>query len=382
MEISNIKHSAINLPNLTPLRGFAAMAVVIFHFNEIVVQFVSQEQSMLLRKCYLMVDLFFIMSGFIMLHVYGESFSKSLSGKNFGTFIKARFARLYPLHLFTLLAAIILFYLSTAPVDAVLARINNPMAIPTNLLMLHSCGIHDIFTWNVPSWSISAEWWAYMVFPLLALLLSKNKRVGLFVIGFVAVALYFSIVFVLPRTNPFAPNIPNLNHDLDVTFDFGYLRGLAGFMMGMLVYVGYQNKKISQLFSKDIVSLCCILVLLVLMHFGLNDLFNIPLFMILVLCFSANEGFIAKICSKKSLQYLGDISYSIYMVHALLLFYIGDNFLKILGITFKDNEAHQVPFFSGLLASILFLLVVIIVSSITYYLIEKPCRRWLNKKLI
>ena len=186
MEISNLKHSAVNLPNLTPLRGFAALLVVYFHFNEIAVQFVKPEQTMFLRKCYLMVDLFFIMSGFIMLHVYGESFSKSLSGKNFGAFMKARFARLYPLHLFTLLAAIILFYVSTAPVDAISARVFNPMAIPTNLLLLHSCGFHDIFTWNVPSWSISAEWWAYMVFPFLALLLSKNKRIGLFVISFLA----------------------------------------------------------------------------------------------------------------------------------------------------------------------------------------------------
>lgn len=380
MEISNIKHSAINLPNLTPLRGFAALLVVIFHFNEIAVQFVKPEQTMFLRKCYLMVDLFFIMSGFIMLHVYGESFGKSLSGKNFGTFIKARFARLYPLHLFTLLAAIILFYVSTAPVNAVSARISNPMAISTNLLLLHSCGFHDIFTWNVPSWSISAEWWAYMVFPFLALLLSKNKRIGIFVIAILAIALYFSIVFLLPRTNPFAPEIPNLEHDLDVTFDYGYLRGLAGFMIGMLVYVGYQNKKISALFSKDIIGIASIIVLFVSMHFGFNDLVYIPLFMIVVLCFSTNEGAIAKICSLKPLQYLGDISYSIYMVHALIIFYAGDYLLESLGITFKDNEAHQVSFVSGLLACTLFAMIVIFVSSITYYLIEKPCRKWINKK--
>jgi peptidoglycan/LPS O-acetylase OafA/YrhL len=279
------------------------------------------------------------------------------------------------------MAAIILFYVSTAPVDSVSARIYNPRAIITNLLMLHSCGFHDIFTWNVPSWSISAEWWAYMVFPFLALLLSKNKIVGLFVIGLLAVSLYFSIVFILPRINPFAPNIPNLNHDLDVTYDFGYLRGIAGFMMGMLVYAAYQNKKISQLFSKDSIGAFSIIVLITLMHFGVNDLVYIPFLMLLVLSFSANEGFLAKICSLKTFQYLGDISYSIYMVHALFIFYAIDNFLKILGITFKDNEAHEVPFYTGLLACILFLLMIIIVSSITYYLIEKPCRRWLNKKL-
>lgn len=382
MVVSNIKHRAINLPNLTPLRGFAALFVVIFHFNEIFVQFVAQEQTMFLRKGYLMVDLFFIMSGFIMLHVYGESFSISVNIKKFSAFIKARFSRLYPLHLFTLLTAIILFYSSSVTVDPITARVCNPNAIITNLLMLHSCGLHDIFTWNVPSWSISAEWWAYMVFPFLALLVSKNKKVGIFVIGLMAIVIYYLIVFVLPRTNAFVPTIPNLIHDLDLTFDYGYLRGLAGFMMGMLVYIGFQNKMLNRIFSKDILGLCCIIVLIVLMHYGMNDLVYIPLFMVLVLCFSANEGFIAKICSVKVFQYLGDISYSIYMIHTLIIFIAGDYFLKVLGITFKVNEPHAVSFFYGLFACWLYVLAVILVASITYHLIEKPSRKWLNKKLV
>ena len=88
MKAHNLKNGVENIPNLTPLRGFAAMAVVLFHFNEILVLFVTQELTMLLRKCYLMVDLFFIMSGFIMLHVYGASFTNSIQQHTFWTFIK------------------------------------------------------------------------------------------------------------------------------------------------------------------------------------------------------------------------------------------------------------------------------------------------------
>jgi peptidoglycan/LPS O-acetylase OafA/YrhL len=174
MKAHNLKNGVENIPNLTPLRGFAAMAVVLFHFNEILVLFVTQEQTMLLRKCYLMVDLFFIMSGFIMLHVYGASFTNSIQKNTFWAFIKARFARLYPLHVFTLVASVVLFYTVSNATDPISSRIYNPNAIVTNLFMLHACGIHDIFTWNVPAWSISAEWWAYMVFPFLALLLAKE----------------------------------------------------------------------------------------------------------------------------------------------------------------------------------------------------------------
>lgn len=381
MKAHNLKNGVENIPNLTPLRGFAAMAVVLFHFNEILVLFVTQEQTMLLRKCYLMVDLFFIMSGFIMLHVYGASFTNSIQKNTFWAFIKARFARLYPLHVFTLVASVVLFYTVSNATDPISSRIFNPNAIVTNLLMLHACGIHDIFTWNVPAWSISAEWWAYMLFPFLALLLAKNKRLGTIIIGVMVVILYCAIVYFLPRINPFVPTIPNLNHDLDVTYDYGYLRGIAGFMMGMLTYVAYSKEKIVHLFTGDTIALVTILVLLVSMHFGWNDLVYIPLFVFLVLCFSSNEGKLALLCAQKPLQYLGDISYSIYMVHGLMLFFAGDFYLKLVGITFKEGEMRQIPFLSGLWSSLLFLGLVIGISSITYYGIEKPCRKWLNRKM-
>ena len=377
MEVSSIKHNVINLPNLTPLRAIAAMAVVVFHFNEISIVFVTQQQSMLLRKCYMMVDLFFIMSGFIMLHVYGESFSKAVNWKSFAKFIKARFARLYPLHFFLLLVLVILYFPPSAD-NPILTRINSFGAIISNLLLIQSFGLHDIFTWNVPSWSISAEWWAYMVFPFLAVLLARKKRIAIILIPLLAVGIYVSILYLLPRTNPFAPDIPYLDHDLDVTFDYGFLRGLAGFMMGMMTYIAYQNKRVYQFFSKDIICLVCIVVLIIAMHFGLLDLVYIPLFMLLVLCFSANENYLAKICESRSLQYLGDISYSIYMVHFFLLFTVGGYMVKkLLPI---ENEHEKVSFLTGFSISLLFLGFVIIVSSITYYLIEKPCRRWLNKK--
>lgn len=381
MKTLNLKNGVENIPNLTPLRGFAAMAVVLFHFNEILVLFVKQEQTMLLRKCYLMVDLFFIMSGFIILHVYGASFTNSIQKNTFWTFIKARFARLYPLHVFTLIASVVLFYSVSNATDPISVRIFNPNAIVTNLFMLHACGVHDIFTWNVPAWSISAEWWAYMVFPFLVLLLAKNKRLGTILIGVVAITLYCAIVYFLPRINPFVPTIPNLNHDLDVTYDYGYLRGIAGFMMGMLTYVAYTKEKIVHLFTRDSIALVTILVLLVSMHFGWNDLVYIPLFVLLVLSFAANKGLLARICSLKPLQYVGDISYSVYMVHGLMLFFAGDFYLKLVGITFKEGEMHQVSFVTGLWSSLLFLVLVILISSITYYGIEKPCRKWLNRKM-
>lgn len=362
------------ISNLTPLRGIAAIMIVVFHFEEILARFVKPENSMLIRKCYLMVDLFFIMSGFVMLHVYGKSFSWTLKSIDFFKFIRARFARLYPLHLFTLLLAIALFYGSHGPANP----INNPAAIPTHLLLLQSFGIHSIFTWNVPSWSISAEWWCYMLFPILVMMLSKNSK-SIYLLILLSATIYFSILYLLPRVNPFMPAVA-VPHNLDVTYDYGFLRGLAGFIAGMITYTLYQQQKIIQIFSKDAVGFICIGLTLIALHFGVNDIIYIPLFMLLVLGIAANSGIIHKIFLIRPLQYVGDISYSIYLMHGLLIFIIAAPLLQNMGYVYKGPGSLSLPFWTGLGICSLFLLVVIGVSSITYFLIEKPCRSWINGK--
>ena len=361
------------ISNLTPLRGIAAIMIVVFHFEEILARFVKPENSMLVRKSYLMVDLFFIMSGFVMLHVYGEDFSKAIKSNEFFKFIRARFARLYPLHLFTLLLAITMFYGNHSPANP----IQNPAAIPTHLLLLQSFGIHSVFTWNVPSWSISAEWWCYLLFPLFVLMLSKNNK-SIYLLILLSATIYFSILYLLPRVNPFVPTIP-VPHDMNVTYDFGFLRGLAGFMAGMVTYILYQQQKINQIFSKDIVAFICIALNLFALHLGVNDIIYIPLFMSLVLSIAANSGIIHKIFLIRPLQYIGDISYSIYLMHGLLIFLIAMPFLQSLGYVFK-GPGSVLPFWTGLGICSLFLLIVIGISSLTYFLVEKPCRRWINGK--
>ncbi len=366
----------VNLPNLTPLRGIAALMVAVYHFNSVVANFVSQQQSMLIEKCYLMVDLFFIMSGFIMLHVYELKFTNGISQRDYLKFIGARFARVYPLHFFTLLLSVALFYGLHEPASP----INNPMAIPTHLLLLHSFGIHNIFTWNVPSWSISAEWWAYVIFPLLVFVLAKLKNGGVILLSLLSLLLYFSIEYVLPRVNPFAPNLPVPN-DLNVTYDFGYVRGIAGFVAGMITYVCFKQKEVVRYFNNDWVSILLILITILLFHLGANDLLIVACFIMLVLAIAANEKIIHTLLTFRLLQYLGDISYSIYLMHGLAMFYVATPLILKLGYAYQGPGSVHISFFTGLWVCSVFLLSVIVISSLSYYFLEKPCRVWINKKI-
>jgi peptidoglycan/LPS O-acetylase OafA/YrhL len=363
------------LSNLTPLRAAAAIWVVVFHFSEIAAKFVSTERTLLLTKGYLMVDLFFIMSGFIIMHVYRQSFQSGISWNHFRRFIVARFARVYPLHFFTLLILILLVASGGAwnPVDSV-------AAIPTNLLLLHSFGIHEIFTWNVPSWSISAEWWAYMAFPLLAFFIYRKKGVAIFLLSLLIILAYVAIMIWLPRVNLIDPTHPH-PVNLDVTFDYGYLRGLAGFSFGMLVYEAFENGLLKELFQKDITALVIIIGILVSMHFGLNDGIIVILFAVLVYAFSLNQGRLHLICNNRLAQYLGKISYSIYLtqVFAMLPVFMG---VKLPGLVYVENfrGPATTSFWIGTGYCLINILIVIGISSLTYYKIEKPCRKFINAK--
>jgi peptidoglycan/LPS O-acetylase OafA/YrhL len=369
-----MNHKPTNIPNLTPLRGIAALMVAVYHFDGVIANFVSQQHTMLIQKCYLMVDLFFIMSGFIMLHVYGSTFTNMISKKDFLKFIGARFARIYPLHFFTLLLSVVLFYALQEPESPM----NNPLAIPTHLLLLHSFGIHSVFTWNVPSWSISAEWWAYMIFPLLVLFLGKYKNKGVILLSALSIILYFSILYFLPRVDPFVPTLP-VPHDLNVTYDYGYIRGIAGFIAGMITYICFQQKEIEKFFITDFASIFLILTTALLFHFGVNDLLIVMCFIPLVLAIAANQKGIYKLFQFRPLQYLGDISYSIYLIHSMAMFFVTVPILTALGYIFKGPGSLQIPFFTGFWVCALYLLGIIVISSASYFLIERPCRRILNR---
>jgi peptidoglycan/LPS O-acetylase OafA/YrhL len=363
------------LSNLTPLRAAAAIWVVVFHFSEIAAKFVSTDRSLIMTKGYLMVDLFFIMSGFIMSHVYKQSFQLSVSLKNFRRFIVARFARIYPLHLFTLLILILLVASAGAwnPVES-------KASIPTNLLLLHSFGIHNIFTWNVPSWSISAEWWAYMVFPLLALFIYRKKGAAIAILSLLVILIYLAIMFWLTRVNIFDPGQPRRTN-LDVTFDYGYLRGLGGFIFGMLIYEAYENRLLSKLFQKDITALSIIIGIILSMHFGLNDGIVIILFAALVYAFSLNQATVHTICNNRLAQYLGKISYSIYLmqVFVMLPVFMG---VKLPGLVYSEHSQGPATtsFWIGTGYCLINILLVVGVSSLSYYFIEKPCRKFINAK--
>ena len=371
-----LKHKAEYLSNLTPLRGIAALLVAIFHFEMAIARFVPAKLTMFFEKCYLMVDLFFIMSGFIILHVYKDDFTSRIERNSIKKYLVARFARIYPLHFFTMLllvTGVIIF----SPGGTYPNPIENPWAIPTGFLLLHSYYIHNIYTWNIPSWSISAEWAAYLLFPFLALFLNKKKLFALSTFFIIVIAAYISIMYFLPRKNYFFPSIP-VPHNLNTTYDYGYLRGIAGFITGMIVYKLYQWFSPKDIFNNDFFAATIIILVVLALHFAMNDAFCVILFAALVFSFALNNGYLHKCCNNRILQYIGKISYSIYLMQIFLQEPFSKG-LRLPGVVGFGRGKQNIAFGSGLGYCLIYLVLLLAISSVTYYIIEQPCRKWINR---
>jgi peptidoglycan/LPS O-acetylase OafA/YrhL len=150
------------LLGLASLRGIAAVCVMfhnlsIFCFDHIT----SVVPSKVVVKSYLLVDMFFVLSGFVLAHVYSQAFARGVNGKSYRNFMLARAARLYPLHLIILglLVAVEVANLLIAQFGDVPVRRDPFTATHSvgkmflNIFMLRGVG----HSWNDPGWPISAE---------------------------------------------------------------------------------------------------------------------------------------------------------------------------------------------------------------------------------
>lgn len=367
-----MKSSVKNIESLTPLRGIAALLVAVFHFQIYFIRFTSPQESMFIDKGYLMVDLFFIMSGFLIMHVYKEDFAKSVRGTSYLKFIRARFARIYPLHLILLLLLVALFYIKSFNAGGYW----EPNSIASHIFLLHSFPLNKDLTWNIPSWSISAEWWSYILFPFLSFTLSKNRKIAIGLMISVIILLYILLLFVVPRSYPL--NLTSgTEYNLDITFDYGFVRSISGFMTGMLLYLVYLSDRIKEIFNSDL--LCClyILLLVVAMHKGISDICFIPGFSILILFLTSNTRKISFAFNNRVLTYLGDISYSVYMIHFLLIIFLEMGLSKL---GYSHNAYKTLPFYTGLAICVAYVLTLLTLSAVSYKLVEKPCRNFINSK--
>lgn len=358
------------ISTLTPLRGLAAIWVVVFHFDAFMTfgpgkeGLMSKETTMLIGNGYLLVDFFFLLSGFIICHVYGDKLSQKKKGvtKNY---LMARFSRLYPLHLFALLFLFLQFAVLSSLSDEYFE--GNKGFFPVfdffvYLFMGQSSGILTNYSWNLPSWSIAAEWWTYIIAIFIIPIINKGSSK----ITYLFWALSITGLIVLAYFGG--------NGNLDYTLNFGTLRCLFEFVIGLGIYQVYKKVKDSDSFWKSdwafYVSLAGSYLFL---HLDIHDVIVIVFFSGVILSASLNTGVPYKILNIKPLQFLGDISYSIYLLQLFWLL-LWSTYVRV-------NYPEGIPSFSTNLLMLGILLTALIINSyLTYRFIEIPFQKMLRRK--
>src|ERR1700709_560293 len=163
--MSGAAHISTRFRALDGWRGVCALLVAAHHIE--VHGFLYWQP--LIRNAWLFVDFFFVLSGFVIAHAYGAHLEK---GPEIKAFVIRRFGRLWPLHAAMLLALIglELAHLAIAhghPIPGARPAFpagRAPSAILTNLFLVQSLGLHPYETWNGPAWSISTEFYTYLIF--------------------------------------------------------------------------------------------------------------------------------------------------------------------------------------------------------------------------
>jgi peptidoglycan/LPS O-acetylase OafA/YrhL len=256
--------------------------------------------------------------------------------------------------------------------------LEQPRDILPNVFLLQSFGVCRIYNWNIPSWSISAEWGAYLLFPFLALWISRQRKWAPVLLAVGVVAAWICIEYALPRRNPINPAIP-VPHNLNTTFDYGWLRGVAGFSAGMIMYQLYRLSGIDRVMGSDAASALILLLVAAGLHFAVNDALVVALFAAVVLNFALNNGVLHRVCNNRVLQYLGDISYSIYLMQIFLQEPFSHG-VRLPGVTGNARGRFNIDFWPGLGYCVIYLLLLVGIASVTYYVVERPCRKWINAR--
>lgn len=370
--------AAIRFEALDSWRGLAAIMVVLFH-----AQIVSNIHLLgIVRSGEAFVDLFFVLSGFVIAHAYLDKIS---TRRDMGRFFLLRLGRLYPLHIF-MVALFVLFEMAKTFVpglvnaaDPSFSGTNELSYLVSNALLLQAFLPPDTLSWNTPSWSISAEYLAYFLFAVAVLKQRKGIAFWL-LLAMVAAPLMLWMTSVQGMIS--APGT-------------GFLRAIYGFSVGALLYVlSFRSMSSRQAASSGNeqmrwtaieLSVTALAVVSVWKTHATPLSYGLPfVFALLVWVFARERGAVSRLLRLRPFLLVGTLSYSIYMIHLfiqlrllnvarLLDVVAGTSLVRQVGATDRYGGGIDLgSLFAGDLLIAVMVAITIAVSYVTYRLIERP----------
>jgi peptidoglycan/LPS O-acetylase OafA/YrhL len=347
-------------------RGICAVLVALYHFPPIF----YLSDTPIIRSGWRFVDFFFVLSGFVITHGYGNRITDIPAALDF---VRKRFLRLYPLHLFTFL--LFLVWIVSFDTTRLLLSMKfdgfhltnmyqnvTPQKITAHLLLLQGFQTWEQVGFNIPSWSISVEFWTYIVFGCCCLLALKHLLLSQIILAVTTLWL----LYILSGSS----------------FYDNALRSVAGLSTGSIAYllliriktIPFPRAGITAMEAASIALMATFLWLAPVNEPGPTHQAGLawlsPLvFVLVVVVFALEGGAFSDLLKGQIFRRGGAYSYSLYMDHALII-----STVKIaLDATSRVSGFRiEAPSFMGTILAVLFVVVLWRVSRWTYEWIELP----------
>ncbi len=334
------------LKPLTGVRAFAAWGVFLYHFAPGMKTLFPSLRALdwIVGQGDKGVDLFFILSGFVLAYNYADKM-RAFGILKYRNFLVMRLARIYPVHLFALgvwgaFAVMNIFMHHSQPAPGFFGL----KMLLANLLLVHGWWVPLPWSWNYPAWSISMEWLAYLLFPFLVLILLRVRSTGWAV----------AMICGLSLTAPLFSAAPY----------YHFVQILSEFTSGMLLCMLYRRGFASR-YNWEIISLISLVLAVFLVHWV--HAFIFPVFVVFLYSLAIGRGIVSRALGSSLANFWGRASYSLYMMHAAVL--------SALHVLLPPQRFATSGFVVRAAVLMLYPIVAAATASITYWFIEEPGRR-------
>lgn len=384
------------LPALTGVRFFLALWVVVYHQSGSLLEWIGgppalhQAAASLVLTGYSAVSAFFVLSGFVL--AYNYDLRTLLRAPNLSRFAVARFSRIYPAYATGLLLFVpFAIYRGISGIEGGTSTGTGSFIL--NALLLQAWVPGSALTWNFPGWSLSDEAFFYAVLPLVGTWIAwiagvPAGRVAMRLIGLAALLWALSLampVFAIVHRIPHFGDTPGTDIELPGAgpwanvIRYDPLLRLPEFCMGAVLALLYRLLPAgSRLWRRGaafyVPAIASIVVVLAnadsipypVVHNGMLA----PAYAMVIFGLALEGGVLVRFLSTPVLVFLGNASYSMYILHAPLYAWLGIGFRRLL---------HREP--QGMFWLISYVAVVVGLSALFFRKAEEPAHRWLRKRL-
>jgi peptidoglycan/LPS O-acetylase OafA/YrhL len=356
-------------------RGTAALVVCLYHLGVLGTFY----DVSLVRNGGYFVEFFFVLSGFVLAHAYASALRDRIS---LAAFIVRRVGRLWPLHAFTLGLLVAyevvkwsaLRYADLRAGAGAFVGETGLYALALNTFLLHGLGTFPMPTWNVPSWSISAEFFTYLLFGWICFRVYGRLSLAALAIALMAGALAAFLLQVQGAA---------------------WLRAafpicVCNFFLGVAAYGAFRQIRSRVRLPWAYLEIVALLLIGLAFEFAwLHELVIVLplLFAAIIIVFAFEEGQVSRVLCTGVFQQLGKISYSIYLVHFVILTGLNGGSRVLEQILHRklrigmDVAGRPVdvlavgPLWAGDLVALCYIAAVVGVATATYHFVERPWQK-------